>query len=126
MFECRLDHENVTEDVRVERLTDFFLRVVLEFFVRRLHRCIVDENIQTAKRLNGFIDESLTFGCAPDVALKQKAFSPVTLDEFFCLLRIVIARVIDDRHVGALFREANRDRAPNPRVSAGNERALSV
>jgi hypothetical protein len=79
---------------------------------------VVDEDVDSAERRHSLLDESLSVGNLSDVRLKRGSSPLRGGDARYDLVCSFLVFPIADRHVGALLRQAFRDRSSNSLVAA--------
>jgi hypothetical protein len=81
---------------------------------------------EPAERLDRARDGVLAEPLIADVARGDDAAAPLLLDQHAGRRGVLVLVEIDDRDVGALFRAADRDRAADAAVAAGDQRGLAL
>src|SRR6185503_13962324 len=97
----------------------------LERFLVFLERRVIHQDVEPAERLERPLDRFGAEFRITDVAGNEQAATSLELHRGLGLQRVVLLfREIDDRHIGAFPREQHGDRAPDARITTGNERDL--
>src|SRR5205823_9859049 len=118
----RLNHEKIPEQVRAKRLLEF-LGVDLERILGLvLLGCIVDQNVEPAEFLGGFLHGPSAEAFVTDVTGYLDAARTFARDEAQRLVGVAILIEIDDGDVGSLACHGDRGGAADTAVAAGDQR----
>ena len=98
---------------------------VLEPVLRVLLGGVVDQQIEPAEGLDGAREGLAAERLVADVAGDREAAPPLFLDQLPGRAGVGVLVEIDDRDLGALLGEADRDRPADPAVAAGDQGDLA-
>lgn len=97
---------------------------------QRNRRSVVDQNVDAAKLLHGFVDRALHLFFNSNVDTDRQRLATGSFDLLTGRiygsfeLGVLLLRFRGDSHIGALSRESNRDRLSDAATRASNENSL--
>src|SRR5688572_12531747 len=124
MAHCGLGQIEHRKDVRSERTLELLGRDVRDLLLGMLFGRVVHEDVEATETLYDTSDRALAERLLADVPRDKQAPATLLFDETLRLLRVIVLVQVDDADIGALFRERDRDRAPDAAVAARDQRDL--
>ena len=112
------------EHVRAEHEVELLGRDLEEGVVRHLKGRVVDQHVELPELAERAVDQTLRMRAVADVARHRDAAPAGVFDEARGLGGVLVLVEVGRQDVGALACERDRDRPPDPRVGAGDQRHL--
>ena len=119
-------HVKVAVEVGLQRLVEMLVRQFVERVDMLLKRSVVDEDVEAAEPLQGLLNGARAELRIGDVAADQQAFTSLLLDSIHSALGVLLLFQVDDCNVGAFSRIQHGHAAPDPTVTAGDDRNLAL
>ena len=126
MGECGFHQVEHAEDVGLERADQLLLGQVEDALGGRLLSGVVHEHVEATPFGRDPLDHIAAERLVAYVALEHERAPSQFADALGHRLRVVVGRVVGDRHVGALFGERDGHGRADAAVATGDEGRLAV